>query len=96
MVLLPGSKRFISPVAAEWTDGLLKRLEAETGPMSAKQLVLSKLVPAMIAYTDFRMRFDIGQQPKFSRRTYRQIKQTYDQVLAGMLPYKLRLHAPKS
>jgi radical SAM superfamily enzyme YgiQ (UPF0313 family) len=95
MPILPGSKKFMSQTAADWVSDLEKRLETHTGPMSAKQRVLSKLVPAMIEYTAFKLRFDIGQQPKFSRRTYRQVRQRYDQVLAGMLPYKLGLQTPK-
>jgi len=96
MVLLLGSRKYVSPGVADWLTELYKKLVEETGPMSPRQHLIAKVVPAMIEYTEFKLRHNIGQQPKFSRKTYRQVKKTYSQVLAGMLPYKLGLHTPKN
>jgi hypothetical protein len=71
MMLMPGSKKYLSLPAADWLDGLQQRLAEETGAMTWKERLASRLVPAMLRYTSLKLRYDIGQQPKFTRRTYR-------------------------
>jgi hypothetical protein len=71
MVLLPASKRHLSAPSAQRVDDLLQRLDREVGPMTFTERLLSKLTGGMIRYTDFKMRHDIGQQPVFSRRSFR-------------------------
>lgn len=71
MALMPASHRYLGPQASAWLAGLERRLAAETGPMTLKERAIAKLIPAAIRYTDFKLRHDIGQQPEFTRRTYR-------------------------
>jgi hypothetical protein len=71
MMLMPGSKKYLSLPVADWLDGLLQRLAEETGAMTWKERLASRLVPAMLRYTSLKLRYDIGQQPKFTRRTFR-------------------------
>jgi hypothetical protein len=71
MALLPASKRHLSAPNARRVDDLFRRLDREVGPMTLRERLLSKLVGGMIRYTDYKMRHDIGQQPEFTRRSFR-------------------------
>ncbi len=71
MTLMPGSLRRVDSPAREWLEGLIRRIERETGPLTLKERLQSKLVPALLRYTAFKLEHDIGQQPEFSRRSYR-------------------------
>ena len=39
--------------------------------MTRRERLAAKLVPAMLRYTAFKLRHNIGQQPEFTRRTFR-------------------------
>jgi len=71
MSVIPASKRYVNAHNRRWLDLLQKRLVEKTGPMNKKEWAISKLAPAILWYTDFTMRHDIGQQPTFTRKTYR-------------------------
>jgi len=71
MMLIPASKKYVGETASNQLDRLQQSLAEETGPMTWKESLSSKLVPAMIRYTSFKLRHDIGQQPEFTRRTFR-------------------------
>jgi radical SAM superfamily enzyme YgiQ (UPF0313 family) len=71
MMTIPAAKKYLDSTMAEKLDNLSKRLMEITGPMTVREKISSKLLPAMLAYTDFKVRNNIGQQPKFSRREYR-------------------------
>ncbi|HOX42098.1 MAG TPA: hypothetical protein PK668_00795 [Myxococcota bacterium] len=71
MVLLPASQRHLSAASAQRVGELFQRLVQETGPLSLKEKLLSRLTAGMIRYTAFKLRHGIGQQPEFSRRSFR-------------------------
>ncbi len=71
MMLLPSSKKYVNSESANRLEGLMQRLAEKTGPMTRTERLMSKLIPAMMLYTSFKLSHDIGQQPKFSRRTFR-------------------------
>jgi hypothetical protein len=73
-VLLPASMKYLNSAGASRLKDLQQRLSEETGPMNKKERLLSKLVPAMLRYTSLKLRTNIGQQPKFTRRTFRMEK----------------------
>ena len=66
----PASKRYMSERAGLWMDGLLERLEAETGPMTRSERLLSKIAPAMLLKCDVKRRLGIGEQPESTRRVF--------------------------
>lgn len=68
--ILDASKRHVSPERARWLEALGARLIAETGPMTLKERVLSRLAPALLWREQLKLRFQLGQQPEFSRRSY--------------------------
>ena len=69
--VIPASLRYLSATSAARLQALREKLEAHTGRMTWTERVVSKLAPLALAYTDFKVRHDIGQQPEFSSRTYR-------------------------
>jgi len=71
MMLLPASQRYLNPRSADRLERLHQRIAAQTGPMTPKERLVSRLAPAMLRYTAFKLRHNIGQQPRFSRRTFR-------------------------
>jgi radical SAM superfamily enzyme YgiQ (UPF0313 family) len=71
MMLMPASRSHLSAPSAERLNQLLQRIGQETGPMTLKERMMSKLTAGMIRYTNFKLRHDIGQQPDFSRRSFR-------------------------
>lgn len=72
LVVLPASKKYLNGEVCRWLDRFGVRLEAETGPMTFKENVVSKFAPLLLWYTDFKIRHGIGAQPESTRRTYRQ------------------------
>ncbi len=76
MMALPGSKKYVNKKTQAWMDSLQERLAVETGPLTMNENFLARtVVPAMIRYTDFKLHHDIGQQPEFTRKTFRMEKQ---------------------
>ncbi|NOZ02507.1 MAG: hypothetical protein GXP54_11535 [Deltaproteobacteria bacterium] len=85
MMLIPASKRYVSPQVADWLDGLYQRLEEATGPMTMKEQLVSKGAPALLALEALKLRLGIDQQPVSSRRTFRAEKPAIFQDLTRML-----------
>jgi haloalkane dehalogenase len=71
MMLLPASRRHLSAPSAAWVGDLLRRLTLATGPMTMKERLMSRLAAGLIRYTAFKQRHGLGQQPEFSRRSFR-------------------------
>ena len=71
MTIMPASRRYLNPASRTWLDGLLRRLAAQTGEMTRKERLQSRAMPALLRYTDFKLRHGVRQQPEFTRRTYR-------------------------
>jgi radical SAM superfamily enzyme YgiQ (UPF0313 family) len=69
--IIPASKRYLSSETGEWLSRLEAQLAAETGPMSLRERLAARLLPAALRYTDFKLRHEIGQQPEFTRRAFR-------------------------
>jgi radical SAM superfamily enzyme YgiQ (UPF0313 family) len=70
VTIIPASKRYLNSNAREWLNRLKEKLIAETGSMTWREYILSKIAPAFLWYTDFKLRYDIRQQPKFTRRVF--------------------------
>jgi haloalkane dehalogenase len=71
MMLMKASERYLEEPGRSWLVGLQRRLAASTGPLTGRERLISKVVPAMLKITDFKMRHELGQQPEYTRRTYR-------------------------
>ena len=71
MMLIPASGKYVSKTAKAWLNDLQKRLAEETGAMNWKEYGASKLAPLLLRYTAFKLKHDIGQQPEFTRKTFR-------------------------
>jgi radical SAM superfamily enzyme YgiQ (UPF0313 family) len=82
MALIPASRRFVNPVVGAWLEQLRARIADATGPQTLGERAAALVVPAALRYTRFKLRHDIGQQPEFTRRTFR------------MEPYALGRPAP--
>ncbi len=70
MVLIPGALEFVNAGSRRWLQGLLDRLEAETGPMTRTERIASKAMPLLMHMEKFKQQQGIGQQPKFTRKTF--------------------------
>jgi haloalkane dehalogenase len=70
-IVLPASTKWLSPAIGAEMIRLSERIERSTGPLTPAERVLSKAAPALMRYTDLKLRYDIGQQPNFTRRTFR-------------------------
>lgn len=69
--IVPASKAWLSSHLGRDMDRFQERLLRETGPMTRKERLIARAVPALMRYTDLTLRFQIGQQPTFTRRTFR-------------------------
>jgi radical SAM superfamily enzyme YgiQ (UPF0313 family) len=85
-MLLPASMKYLNPAVVSRLKDLHQRLITETGPMTRKERLLSKLIPAMLRYTSFKLRAKIGQQPKFTRRTFRMGKHALQPATPQLVP----------
>jgi hypothetical protein len=89
MMLLPASQRYLNPRSADRIGQLHRKLAEETGPMTPKERLASKLVPAMLRYTSFKLHHNIGQQPDFTRRAFRMGKRVRGLAANLLLPQPL-------
>jgi hypothetical protein len=71
MTLIDASKRYVNSATGRWLDALKQRLRSETGPMTARERLIARGMPALLRYTDFKLRHGLDQQPDFTRRTFR-------------------------
>ncbi|MHC4946544.1 MAG: B12-binding domain-containing radical SAM protein [Planctomycetota bacterium] len=69
--IIQASKRYVSAESGRWLERLRTRLLKETGPMTLKERIQSRLAPALLQWEQLKLRYQIGQQPEFSRNTYR-------------------------
>jgi len=90
LMTIPASRKYLNPDVVRWLNGLEDRIVEQTGRMTVGERIASKLIPAALAYTTFKVDNDIGQQPRYSRRSYRMPDQAQD-LLA--LPAWPRLEA---
>jgi hypothetical protein len=88
-MLLPASQRYLNPRSADRIGQLHRKLAEETGPMTPKERLASKLVPAMLRYTSFKLHHNIGQQPDFTRRAFRMGKRVRGLAANLLLPQPL-------
>ncbi len=70
-LVLPASAKWLSPTIGAEMVRLSERIGRATGPLTVPERALAKAAPALMRYTDLKLRFDIGQQPNFTRRTFR-------------------------
>lgn len=69
--LMPASLKYLSPANAARAQALADDLIATTGPMTWKERLIAKLAPIPLAYTDYKLRNGIDDQPVFTRREFR-------------------------
>ena len=69
-MLIPASRKYLELAINEKLEDLRQRLARETGALGIADRLLAKAVPALLRYTQFKVRHDIGQQPEFTRRTF--------------------------
>ena len=87
--IIPASKRYLDAGLHPWLDRLEQRLQAETGPLTLKERLIRRLAPAILWREQYRIDHDIGQQPEFTRRTFRA-----ERFARGDLLHALGLPAP--
>ena len=71
MMLIPGALRHVNPKTRAWLEDLIVRLERETGPMTPRERLAAAAIPALMKLEAFKVRFDIAQQPNFTRKSFR-------------------------
>ncbi len=71
MMVIPASMKYLNPESAARLEKLNARLAEHTGPLTAKERLWSMAAPAMLWYTSWKMAHGIGQQPEFTRKTFR-------------------------
>ncbi len=86
-MVIPAAKRYVTAEVSAKLDVLSERMAAHTKPFNRKERTLAKLAPLMLWYTGFKMRHGIGEQPTFSKRSWRvgepvAIRQAAPMVLA--------------
>lgn len=79
--LLPGSRRHVNATTSAWLARLQRQIAEATGPMTLAERATSLVVPAAIRYTEFKLRHNLGQQPEFTRRTFRMEPQSRGAVV---------------
>lgn len=68
--IIQASKRYVSVERGLWLEELEARLVQETGPITVGERVQRGLAPALFWRERLKLRFKLGQQPQFTRRTY--------------------------
>ncbi|MFZ5787740.1 MAG: B12-binding domain-containing radical SAM protein [Acidobacteriota bacterium] len=71
MTLCDASTRYVNPAVARWIGDLKQRIAAATGPMTARERLIARAMPAALRYTDFKLRHGLDLQPTFTRRSFR-------------------------
>jgi len=71
MSLMPASRRHLNAGVGAWLERLQARIADATGPMTLAERAAALVVPGALRYTEFKLRHGIGQQPEFTRRTFR-------------------------
>lgn len=72
MVLIPPSLRYLNQDTGRRLKDLQSLVALHTGPMTPKERLESAVLPLMMAYSSFKLRHGIWQQPRFTRRRFRQ------------------------
>ncbi len=71
LILLPAARRYVSPEAAQQLLALEHKLAAGLGAWKPSERALSALlIPALCAWTAFRLKHKIGLQPRLVRKTF--------------------------
>jgi len=76
LMTMPGAKKYLNPTVVDHLNQFESRLIEQTGPMTMKERLGAKLIPAAMAYTKYKVDNDVGQQPTYARRTFRMPKQS--------------------
>ncbi|HUH66822.1 MAG TPA: hypothetical protein VLZ07_10355, partial [Syntrophales bacterium] len=71
LMVIPASQKYLNGNVKGWLDDLRKRIIKETGDMTSTEYLQSRFAPLLIKSADLKGRFNVGMQPKFTRRTYR-------------------------
>jgi len=70
-MIIPAGMRYLNGHVNIWLDKLQKRLAKETGPLKISEKIKKLFVPHFLRYTDYKIKHNIGQQPEFSKKTFR-------------------------
>jgi haloalkane dehalogenase len=69
-LIVKASKRYVNEEVGRWLDSFYQRLIDTTGPLTPSERVVESLSPLILAVTDWKLKHQVGQQPRFTRRTY--------------------------
>ena len=69
--IIDASRRYVCEERRGWLEGLKARLIRETGPMTITERIQGRLAPALLLKESLKQLLRVGQQPEFTRRTYR-------------------------
>jgi haloalkane dehalogenase len=87
-MVIPASKKYLNADVVAQLEALQVRLAAETGPLTLRERIRSRIAPALLWYTDFKIRNDIGQQPTFTRRSFKGVGvQGKDEIPSPLSPF---------
>jgi hypothetical protein len=76
MAMLPASKKHLPPGDAGRVDALFQRISDETGPQTFTERSLTRFMPALMRWTEFKDRHGLWTQPPFTRKTFRMTDDT--------------------
>lgn len=71
LALFSAAKRYLNPKVNDWLDDLRERIISETGDIDARVYLNAKVVPLLMKLTALKLRYNIGMQPRFTKRIYR-------------------------
>jgi len=69
--LMDASKMYLTEHQKNILTQLQREIEQETGKMTIKENIISKLVYPLVWWEDKKIKYNINQQPKFTRNEYR-------------------------
>lgn len=65
------SMRYVNSHVYEWMEAFYERLIRVTGRLNRMERITGALVPLALALTNFKLRYGIAQQPRFTRKEFR-------------------------
>ncbi len=71
LMLIPACKKYLHYKVNDRLDNLKECIISETGDMTSTEYLLSKFAPLLIKTANLKLRFNMGMQPRFTRRAYR-------------------------
>ncbi len=86
LMLIPAALPYAPAETRAGLRELIRRIEDRTGPLTVSEQAREKLLPAMIRYTNFKLKNGIRQQPESTRRVYRMPKNPFRRARQALHP----------